>query len=342
MNEARLKELLERITTLRIGVLGDLCIDVYWKADMRKSELSRETPHYPLPVVEEWFSPGAGGNLAANVLALKPKEAAVFGVLGDDWRAVLVRKELTERGGNLSHVVVDASRVTNGYCKPLRCGISDVVYEDPRLDFENHSPLPSATEARLIASLDAAEGLDALCVGDQFFYGCVTPAVRERVMRLACGGTRVIADSRYNIKEYRGVVLKPNEIEGCRAVYGEARSASFEEYCECARLLAKRNASDVVMTLGDKGCVFAGQSGAFYHVPAYAAEPPVDIVGAGDSMLAGLASGLAAGASWEEAMLLGNMCAGVTIKKLGTTGTASPREIMEFYTEKQARISDNG
>lgn len=31
----------------RIGIIGDFCVDIYWHADMRKSELSRETPHYP-------------------------------------------------------------------------------------------------------------------------------------------------------------------------------------------------------------------------------------------------------------------------------------------------------
>ena len=50
---------LSLIGRVRIGVLGDAALDVHWYADMKKSELSRETPHYPLPVVREEFSPGA-------------------------------------------------------------------------------------------------------------------------------------------------------------------------------------------------------------------------------------------------------------------------------------------
>lgn len=53
-----LQKLLQGIDRARIGLIGDLCLDMYWLADMKLSELSRETPHYPLPIVEERFSPG--------------------------------------------------------------------------------------------------------------------------------------------------------------------------------------------------------------------------------------------------------------------------------------------
>ena len=52
----------------RIGVIGDFCLDVYWHADMTRSELSRETPHFPLPIVQERLSPGGAGNVVANLL----------------------------------------------------------------------------------------------------------------------------------------------------------------------------------------------------------------------------------------------------------------------------------
>ena len=62
MNRERFVSILENISNARVGLLGDFCVDIYWHADMTKSELSRETPHYPLPVVRERVYPGAGGN----------------------------------------------------------------------------------------------------------------------------------------------------------------------------------------------------------------------------------------------------------------------------------------
>ena len=60
----------EQIKKLKVGIIGDFCLDVYWTAEMKKSELSRETPHYPLPVVEERMSAGGAGNVAVNVSSL--------------------------------------------------------------------------------------------------------------------------------------------------------------------------------------------------------------------------------------------------------------------------------
>ena len=82
---SRLEELLHRMKTLRAVLIGDMCLDVYWFADMTKSRLSRETPHHPLPVVSEQMSAGAGGNAVVNLATLCDRVTPV-GVIGNDWR----------------------------------------------------------------------------------------------------------------------------------------------------------------------------------------------------------------------------------------------------------------
>ena len=151
-----MKHNLEKLGKGRIGVIGDFCLDVYWHADMTKSELSRETPHFPLPIVQERLSPGGAGNVAMNVLALEPKKVYALGVFGDDWRGLALKGLLERAGADVSGVVTDRARVTNTYIKPLRKGYAEnVVYEDPRLDFTNYGPLAAATEAKLLKALDA-------------------------------------------------------------------------------------------------------------------------------------------------------------------------------------------
>ena len=135
LSRGRLAELLENIGGTKVGLIGDLCLDMYWLADMRLSELSRETPHYPLPVVQERYQPGGAGNAASNIAALKPGTFRAIGLTGDDWRGGLLRQALEEQGVGTAFIVRDASVITNAYIKPLRRGISDVTYEDPRLDF---------------------------------------------------------------------------------------------------------------------------------------------------------------------------------------------------------------
>lgn len=311
----------------RIAVIGDFCLDVYWHADMTKSELSRETPHFPLPIVQERLSPGGAGNVVMNLLALEPASVAAVGVFGDDWRGGTLKGLLERAGADVAGVVTDAARVTNTYVKPLRKGYAaNVVYEDPRLDFTNYEPLAAVTEARLIATLDAlAPSIDVLCVCDQMPFGCITPAVRERIVTLGQRGLTVIVDSRDRIGRYTDVIVKPNEIEAARAFKGEIAETAFGEL---AGALARRTGRPAVVTAGERGC-YVAERGVVTHVKACAVTGEIDFCGAGDTFLAGLAVATAAGFTLADAAAIACCCSSVTIKKLKTTGTASRSELAQ-------------
>lgn len=309
----------------RIAVIGDFCLDVYWHADMTKSELSRETPHFPLPIVRERLSPGGAGNVVMNLLALEPKSVSAIGVFGDDWRGAALKALLKKAGADVSGVVTDASRVTNTYVKPLRKGFAEnVVYEDPRLDFTNYEPLSKATEKKLITALGKLAGkIDVLCVCDQMPFGCVTPAVREKIMALGKAGLTVIVDSRDRIGLYTDVIVKPNEIESARAFKGEIPETDFERL---AIALEKRTGRPAVVTAGEKGC-YVAMKGKVTHVKACHVSGEIDFCGAGDTFLSGLAVSTAAGFAFADAAAVACCCSAVTIKKLKTTGTASRQEL---------------
>ena len=331
----RLHEIMSGIANTRIALIGDICLDVYWRADMTKSELSRETPHFPLPIVEEWMSPGGGGNAAVNLAVLKPASLFLLGVAGMDWRGDALVREIGKRGIQTEGLLRSGSRVTNAYCKPLRKGISQVEYEDPRIDFENFAPLAKEDEAKLIAMLGhVAQSIDVLCVSDQMKYGCITPAVRMKIMDLARHGLMVVVDSRDRIALFKGVTLKPNEVEGYRAILSQndPATALLGEQAEVALALANQNKSDVCMTLGPKGCICV-EKGIAAYIPSHAVHPPIDPCGAGDTFLAAFSCARAAGASGREAAAMANMAAEVTIRKIGTTGTAGIGEILARHGE---------
>lgn len=342
MSRERLAGIIKGIGEVRAALLGDVCIDIYWSADMTRSVLSRETPHFPLPVTQERMSPGAGGNAAANMSALAPKSVRVAGVVGDDWRGDCLRREFVRCGIDASGLVETKGRFTNAYCKPMRRGYTGVEVEDPRLDFESYLPLTHEDELKIAENLEnIARDADVLCVSDQFEYGCVTPFIRERLAELSGAGLRIVADSRSRIAEFSGAILKPNEIECARAVgYPGALPTKTDEdiakVAHAAKTLAKRTASDVCVTVGARGCLVC-RGGVCTFVEASPVEPPVDTVGAGDCFLSAFSLALAAGASFPEAGFFGNLAASVSVKKLGTTGTASVREILERYDLLRAK-----
>jgi len=302
---------------------------------MRLSELSRETPHHMLPIVEERMSPGGGGNVTANMAALKPSKIHVVGVIGDDWRGKELSKLLDALGIDVSHLLTTAGRFTNTFCKPLRTGYSHVVYEDPRLDFFNNSPHEKETEDRLIAALTKlAPQIDVLCVSDQQPYGTITERVREYILQLAAEGLTVIADSRERINLYNRGIIKPNEIEGAKAS-GVCDAAGIDDFYEAALQLAQGR--EVIMTIGAEGSLYAAD-GELVHIPANAVGGEIDIVGAGDTFLSGFALAIAAGANRLEAAKIAGLCSEVTIQKIGTTGTASAKEVQARYMQTSAGL----
>ena len=329
ISKSRLEEILQVIQKVRIGVLGDFCVDIYWHADMRRSALSYETPHFPLPVVREEFSLGAGGNVAANIANLKPEKVIAIGVRGSDWRGDILTSALKRWNIDDTNVLEDPEHTTFAYCKPIRKGISDVEYEDPRIDFINSDPISEETEQKLILALESIEdSVDAIVVCDQFIHGCVTARVREAVCDLS-RSRLVTVDSRDNIGLFRGVFLKPNEMEGEKALGIDTpdKDLAKEHY---ALELARKTGSRVLMTLGEKGSVYS-DGNAVQRIFPWPVTGPVDIVGAGDTFLSGFSCALAAGATVNEAADFGGLCSAITISKIGVTGTASPDEIMDAY-----------
>ena len=340
LNKQQLNDILAKTANVKIGLIGDLCLDIYWKADMKRSELSRETPHYPLPVVGESMSPGGGGNACANIAALKPARVEAIGVIGNDWRGNALLTELKKRGIGDESLVISDEVITNAYCKPIRMGISHVEYEDPRLDFCNYKPLPATAEKALLERMAVVvKDLDVLCVSDQMMYGCITPGIRQQLMKYAAEGLKVIVDSRDRIGEYKGVIMKPNEIEGWRMVHGtdKGRIDTFDVYAETLKKLVQINKAPVCMTLGDKGCLYSDEQ-QMIHIEAYSVEPPIDIVGAGDTFLAAFGVAIGAGIEPSLAASFGNLASSITVKKIGTTGTASPEELVEKVSSLKFRV----
>ena len=336
MTRERLGEILSGIKKARVGIYGDLCLDVYWYADMRMSELSRETPHFAMPIVAEHLFLGGGGNVAANLAALKPGVVYAAGTAGVDWRGRELTRLMEEAGIKTEHIVTRPALVTNAFCKPMRRGISDRVYEDPRLDFANIAPLGDEVEKSLIESLtQVAAQVDVLCIADQLptnVSGAVTNRIRAHILTLAEQGLTIIVDSRDRIGLYKGkgIILKPNEMEAARAVNATfTETVNTADFEKIAQALAQDN-REVVMTIGEKGSIVATKNSAT-HIPARSVTGEIDIVGAGDAFIAGFATATAAGATRQEAAFFAGLCSEVTIQKIGTTGTASPEEITARY-----------
>jgi len=337
LKRSRLTEILNSFKDLRIMAIGDFALDVYWYADMIRSELSRETPHYTRPITRETYSPGASGNICCNVKALGIKEVIALTVIGEDWRGAILRAEMEKNGICLDCLITSPRRVTSTYIKPILCGL-DSQQEDSRLDFVNYDPLSKTLEDQVIRNIQlVVPKVDAVIIEDQMVEnGIITDNVRESLIQLAkeYPEKTFVADSRVRIGLFRNMVLKPNRLEAVKAIC-LSRNPQEVEIDELGRIgleLQKRAKRPIYITLSEKGALLITESNE-HHLPAAPTKPPIDPVGAGDTFMSAIGASLAGGASPVEAGIVANLAAGVILKKLNITGTASPEEILEKFDE---------
>ncbi|HXK62297.1 MAG TPA: PfkB family carbohydrate kinase [Acidobacteriota bacterium] len=336
MKERRLEEILGRFAELRILVVGDFFLDQYLEIDPDLAEISLETGLEAHQVVAVRNSPGAAGTVCSNLAALGVGVRAL-GIIGRDGNGLELLKGLQDRGVDTGLMVETLERYTPAYLKPMR-RTPGGAEEMNRLDIKNRTPTPEALQEEVITRFGSAlEGVQGVIIADQVEeddHGVITSAVRSELERLARAHEEKIflADSRAHIGAFQDVIIKPNEKEGMAAV--RARGLDDPEYEELLGALFSQTRKPVFLTCGERG-IYVYDGVNIIHCPAIPVCGPIDIVGAGDSASAGIVSALCAGANLEEAALVGNLCASVTIRKIGVTGTASPEEIRESFGRLQ-------
>jgi rfaE bifunctional protein kinase chain/domain len=330
MNCERLQELLGRMRQVKLAIAGDFFLDQYLIIDPKLAEISVETGLPAQQVVELRPSPGAGGSVTTKVAALGVGTIHAVTVLGDDGNGYDLTKELKKAGVRLDHVFTRPDRFTPTYGKPMLRRPNGTEEEISRIDVKNRDPLPGDAEESIINSLQTlAAEVDGIIVVDQVEQpncGVITDRVREEVARLS--GIVVFADSRSRIGQFRNVMMKPNFREAARALQQTEADESEEKAKAMAQQLAKTNGRAVFITMGPRGLI-AADGDAVHTVPAFPVEGMIDTTGAGDTVTAGIVSALCAGATIDEAAEAGNLAASITIKQLGTTGTAGPQQMIE-------------
>lgn len=333
MHESRLARLLEPLPRLRILVVGDFFLDRYLIIDPALAERSIETGLEAHQVVDVIAQPGAAGTVAANLRALGTQVTAL-GVVGDDGEGYELRAALRTIGVDDTHLVPTPGRRTPTYTKPLVRRAARLPRELERLDIRTRMPTPPEVEQALITRLnDLALQADAVIIADQMpesDHGAITANVRTALAHLAARLPQVcfLADSRTRIGLFARVILKPNAHEAVRAVHPAWDAPITRTDAEQAgTILMQRTGRPVFVTLSEQGMLVINAEG-ITHVPAVQVDGPIDIVGAGDSAMAAIAAGLCSGATDAEAALLGNLAAAVTIQQIGTTGTATPEQIL--------------
>jgi D-beta-D-heptose 7-phosphate kinase/D-beta-D-heptose 1-phosphate adenosyltransferase len=316
----RLTALLAEGKKQRVVVIGDAMLDVYLRGDV-----NRISPEAPVPVVrvtERKLALGGAANVAQNVLAIGA-ECELVCAVGGDREGEQLKKMLNELGGE-TRSLVPVARPTTTKTRVL-ARAQQVV----RFDEEEDADVCSADLATLLdRARRAIEGADAVVLQD-YNKGVLIPSLIEPVMQLAKQKkVPVVVDPKYrNFFAYGGAsIFKPNRRELEAAV---GASVDLEHPQALPHMLARLGVDNLLLTLGESGMALISAHGEVGRIPTTAREV-YDVVGAGDTVTAYLATMLAAGATPSEASVIANFAAGVEVAKLGAA-TVSIEEVVEAY-----------
>jgi rfaE bifunctional protein kinase chain/domain len=333
MTEAHLDALLRDIGRARIGVVGDFCVDTYYVVDSEASKPSLETGLMTRPVREQRSSLGGAGNVLANLHAFGVRHLRAFAVIGRDSNGAELSQLLDAVSADTRGISVqEGDWQTNCYLKPIIRG-----EESNRFDFGVFNSISPESERTLLDSIATAlPELDVLIINQQFERGPHSPRVRSGINQLLAKFPRVLGlvDCRNIAEAYPAGLHKLNDLEAAR-LCGVPRAPTDaitrrEALDSAARLFSKWR-HPVFVTRGRQGCIVVDDSGT-HEIPGVRTTGEIDTVGAGDSVLSGIAACLAVGSTPAEAVSFGNLVAGVTVQKLQQTGTATQEEIRALHS----------
>lgn len=309
----------------RVIVLGDVMLDTFVYG-----HCTRISPEAPIPVIrierqDEML--GGAGNVARNIAALGG-EAVLIGLVGDDAAGVTLRARIAQEPG------IKADLVNDG--RPTTRKIRYVASQQQmlRADYEEvHSADPAALLATFTRQIDAA---DAVVLSD-YAKGVLTPALlSELIAQARAAGKPVVADPKSaDVARYNGVTLMtPNASEATAAAGIACDGDDADVTLAAKRLLARMpQSAALLITRGSLGMTLAERDCEPRHLPALAREV-FDVSGAGDTVVATLALGLAGGLSTAQATDLANVAAGMAVGKPGTAVVTADELAHELRHER--------
>jgi len=299
-----------RLTRASVLVVGDAMLDRYVYGSVQ-----RISPEAPIPIVteeREVAMPGGAGNVVRNLTALNAAVAFVS-LVGDDQAGSDLTGLIGGQPGVEPWLLVESGRTTTTKTRYFASGQQLL-----RADREQTAPIPAKLADRLQRIARDAMAATSVTVLSDYAKGLLGGGTAAALVAAAKEiGRKIIVDPKgTDFSPYAGAdVITPNRRE-----LAEAAGMPVETEAEVvAAAMALREAHGfgaVLVTRAEDGMTLLDESGV-HHFPAEAAEV-YDVSGAGDTVVAVLAAGVAGGLALPLAARLANIAAGVVVGKVGT------------------------
>jgi D-beta-D-heptose 7-phosphate kinase/D-beta-D-heptose 1-phosphate adenosyltransferase len=331
-------EILEKLSRVKILVIGDLMLDHYIWGDVH-----RISPEAPVPVVhasrDSWAAGGAA-NVALNLANLGAR-TTVIGHLADDDAGHRLHQMLLDHG-----VTAPRKPVVSQAPTIIKTRVMARGQQLCRIDRESSADTYRLSQDRDFSGIlaEALDNADAVILSD-YAKGTIHQEIVDQVLGERARTRRLVAvdpkPSRCLNIRYCGL-LTPNRNEALELA-GITGIHPNEEYpldLVCRRIHEEYAPELLVITLGAEGMAVCQNGCVQERIPTHAREV-FDVSGAGDTVIAALTVGLAAGASPVDAARIANLAAGCVVAHMGTVPVQLDEVLREIEKDsKRVRDTD--
>jgi D-beta-D-heptose 7-phosphate kinase/D-beta-D-heptose 1-phosphate adenosyltransferase len=329
MATADLTEAVRALRRASVLVVGDAMLDRYVYGTVRR--ISPEAPVPVLSVDREVAMPGGAGNVVRNLTALG-SAVAFLSVVGDDQAGSDLTGLIGGQPGVEPWLLVQGGRATTTKTRFIASG-QQMLRADQEVARAIHPRLAD----RLVRIAQDTVAATKVMVLSDYRKGVLAGDVPERLIAAArAAGRRVIVDPKgddYAI--YAGAdLITPNRAE-LRMATGMSVE-SEPSLVAAARYLRDRHGFGAVLVTRSEDGMTLVEGNAVHHFPAEAPEV-ADVSGAGDTVVAVVAAGMAAGLPLAVAARLSNIAAGLVVGKVGTA-VARDTDIIEALAPERGAL----
>lgn len=303
-----------------VVIVGDLVADQFLNGTI--SRVSREAPVFILRHESTITRPGAAANAAANVASLGG-QAVLIGLVGQDEAGDLLMRALTDAGVDSNSVVRPQSFQTTTKVRVLAGQHYAARQQVIRIDYEDAGNVPESVKATLRVNLAAASATaDAIIISD-YGYGAVFPEIFSDLLSIAGDrGIPLVVDSRHRLGEYAGATTATPNREEVEGILGKDFTSD-----DCEALRSRLGFEALLVTNGNRGMTVYEAGNPPLVLSAIGSPEPVDVTGAGDTVIAAYTLALASGMSYANAANIANHAGGIVVMKKGTA-TAGADELL--------------
>ena len=316
----------------KVVIVGDIVADQFLRGTI--SRVSREAPVFILRHDETETLAGGAANAAVNVASLGGNVSLV-GLIGKDVNGNSLLEKLESSKVNCDFVISSDKFQTTTKVRVLAGQHYAPRQQVIRIDYENQTETGEDLQSRLKENLIAASKEANAIIFSDYNYGAANGEIFEIAKKISVEKTiPLLIDSRFRLENFKGATTATPNQEEVEQILGK----NFTDH-DCAKLLDRLDLRSLLVTRGNKGMLLIEKEKQPLEIEVVGSTEPVDVTGAGDTVIAAYALGLASGLNFADSANLANHAGSIVVMKKGTASVSLSELLESIESDAKFQIS---